>query len=67
MFTKRIDYPLGHAKNPLKDSEVEGKFFALVRPKLGGERAKNIVDLVWNLDGAKSVDELLKAMEMTHE
>ena len=67
MFTKRIDYPLGHAKNPLKDSEVEGKFFALVRPKLGGERAKNIVDLVWNLDGAKSVDELQKAMEMTHE
>src|SRR5712671_4525733 len=24
--TKRVDYPLGHAKNRLKDSEVEGKF-----------------------------------------
>src|SRR6266705_3152932 len=25
-LTKRVDYPLGNAKNPLKDSEVEGKF-----------------------------------------
>ena len=30
-LTKRVDYPIGHAKNPLKDSEVEEKFFALVR------------------------------------
>src|SRR5215468_11087749 len=28
-LTKRVDYPKGHAKNPLKDSEVEEKFFAL--------------------------------------
>src|SRR5216117_3145556 len=34
-LTKRVDYPLGHAKNPLKDSEVEGKFNSLVVPALG--------------------------------
>src|SRR6184192_1291545 len=51
-LTKRVDYPLGHAKNPLKDSEVEGKFRALVEPKLGSERAQKIVDLVWKLDEA---------------
>src|ERR1700736_601949 len=44
-LTKRVDYPLGHAKNPLKDSEVEVKFNALVRPRLDEERAKKIVDL----------------------
>src|SRR5437016_9850119 len=29
-LTRRVDYPLGNAKNPLKDSEVEEKFSALV-------------------------------------
>src|SRR5213596_3768718 len=43
-LTKRVDYPLGHAKNPLQDSEVEGKFFALVTPALGEKAAHGIVD-----------------------
>jgi 2-methylcitrate dehydratase len=63
-LTKRVDYPLGHAKNPLKDSEVEAKFFALVVPAIGERRAKNLVDLVWKLDEVTSVDELIKALEM---
>jgi 2-methylcitrate dehydratase len=66
-LTKRVDYPLGHARNPLKDSEVEGKFNALVVPALGENGAKKIIDLAWKLDEARSVDELLKAMEMMHE
>ena len=61
-LSKRVDYPLGHAKNPLKDSEVEGKFRALVEPKLGSERAQKIVDLVWKLDHAKNVDGLMLAL-----
>ena len=66
-LTKRVDYPLGHAKNRLKDSEVEGKFFALVSPALGEQRARGIVDLVWKLDEAKNVDELMKAVEMQEQ
>jgi 2-methylcitrate dehydratase len=64
-LTKRVDYPLGHAKNPLNDSQVEGKFFALVEPSIGQKRAGRIVDLVWKLDEAKNVDELMKAIEMS--
>src|SRR5205085_2471495 len=48
-LTKRVDYPLGHAKNPLKDSEVEGKFRALIEPALGRTAAKEIIDLAWRL------------------
>jgi 2-methylcitrate dehydratase PrpD len=66
-LTKRVDYPLGHAKNPLKDSEVEGKFKALVEPALGDARAKKIVDLVWKLDEAKNMDELMPAVKMTND
>jgi 2-methylcitrate dehydratase PrpD len=63
-LSKRVDYPMGHAKNPLKDTEVEGKFFALVEPELGEERAKKVIDLVWKLDEAMNVDDLMRAMEM---
>jgi 2-methylcitrate dehydratase PrpD len=63
-LTRRIDYPLGHAKNRLKDSEVEEKFRALVEPMLGSDRAREIIDVVWKLDEAKSVDELMKALVM---
>ncbi len=63
-LTRRVDYPLGHAKNRLKDSEVEKKFFALVSPTIGEERARGIVDLVWKLDEAKNVDGLIKAVDM---
>ena len=63
-LTKRVDYPLGHARNPLKDSEVEGKFTSLVAPALGESGAKKIVDLVWKLDEAKNVDELMGAVVM---
>src|SRR6266487_789256 len=63
-LTKRVDYPLGHAKNPLKDSEVEAKFFTLVNRRLGETRAKKIVDLVWRVDEAPTVDELMRACLM---
>ena len=63
-LTKRVDHPLGHARNPLKDTEVEGKFFTLVTPVLGEKRARAIVDLVWKLDEAKNVNGLMKAVEV---
>src|ERR1700719_3197497 len=65
-LTKRVDYPMGHAKNPLKDSQVEEKFSVLVEPILGRERARKIIDIVWKLDEAKNVDELMKATERPH-
>src|SRR5881227_2225508 len=60
-LTRRVDYPLGNAKNRLKDSQVEEKFHALVDPMLGGDRARKIIDIVWKLDAAKNVDELVAA------
>jgi len=63
-LTKRVDYPLGNAKNRLKDSGVEGKFLALVEPFIGESRAKKIIELVWKLDEAKNVDELMQALQV---
>jgi len=63
-LTKRVDYPLGHAKNRLKDEEVEGKFRSLVEPALGGARAHRIIELVWKLEEASNVDDLMRAVVM---
>src|SRR5205814_5708555 len=66
-LTRRVDYPLGNAKNRLKDSAVEGKFLALVERIIGESRAKKIIELVWKLDEAKNVDELMQALQMPDE
>ena len=66
-LTKRVDYPLGNAKNRLKDSAVEGKFLGLVERIIGESRAKKITELVWKLDEAKNVDALMQAMRMTND
>jgi len=66
-LTRRVDYPLGNAKNRLKDSAVEGKFLGLVEPVIGERRAKKIIELVWKLDEAKNVDGLVQTMKMTND
>jgi 2-methylcitrate dehydratase len=63
-LTKRVDYPLGHAKNPLKDSEVEAKFFALVVPSLGEQRARQLLAAAWKPEEAPNVNELMKLARM---
>src|SRR6184192_2941066 len=66
-LTRRVDYPLGNAKNRLKDSAVQGKFLGLVEPVIGERRAKKIIELVWKLDEAKNVDGLVQTMKMTND
>src|SRR6266404_3661962 len=63
-LTKRVDYPLGHAKNPLEDFEVEKKFLSLVVPTFTRDHAAKIIEHVWSLDEQKNVDELMRALEM---
>jgi 2-methylcitrate dehydratase len=63
-LTKRVDYPLGNAFNPVSDKQLEGKFNALVVPFLGEERAQKIVAAGWNLEEAKNPSELMKLAKM---
>jgi 2-methylcitrate dehydratase len=63
-LTKRVDYPLGNAKNRLKDSELEGKFYSLAAPKIGKNAADKVVELCWKVNEATNVSELMKSLEM---
>src|SRR3954470_17381150 len=63
-LTKRVDYPLGNAKNRLKDSELEGKFLNLAAPKIGKEAADRVLEHGWKFDQARDVSGLMKALEI---
>src|SRR5213082_2259458 len=63
-LTKRVDYPLGNAKNRLKDSELEGKFLSLAAPKIGKDAADRVLDLCWKFDQASDVSALMKSIEI---
>jgi 2-methylcitrate dehydratase PrpD len=63
-LSKRVDYPLGNAKNRLKDSELEGKATSLVAPALGETGVKKILAHAWKLEEAKGVTELMHLVEM---
>ena len=63
-LTKRVDYPLGNAKNRLKDGEVEAKFFNLAAPKIMKEGADRVVEQCWKLDETSDVSKLMGSLEI---
>lgn len=62
IVSKQIDYHKGHPKNPMSDVEVEEKFQRLTRKYLDKNRARRILDAVWNLERAKDIAKLVSSM-----
>src|SRR5437763_3330429 len=52
-LTKRVDYPLGNAKNRLPDKELEGKFLNLAAPKIGREQCDEVLEYCWKFEQMK--------------
>ena len=63
-LTKRVDYPLGNAKNPVSDVELERKFLHLVAPALGRDHSAKILQHAWSLDQQSGVHHLMKSLKM---
>jgi 2-methylcitrate dehydratase len=59
---REVRYPRGHAKNPMTDDQVMAKYRANVGGRWSDARAERVADLVWSLDAAGSVDELVATM-----
>ena len=64
VLTKRVDYPLGNALNPVSDEQLESKFNSLVVPELGETGARQLLDVAWKLEEAESPNELMKLAKM---
>ena len=63
-LSERVDYPRGHARNPLSDHEVEIKFCALTEPVLGRARTEAALRELWQLDHAGRVAQFLPLVEV---
>lgn len=47
--TEEVIYPSGHYRNPMDDRQLSEKFFRLVGPVLGRDRAEELHGLAWRL------------------
>lgn len=63
--SKQVEYHKGHPKNPMRDGEVEEKFQRLTRKYLGKNRARRILDAVWDLEKSKNISKVVEMMNLS--
>lgn len=59
-LVKEVEFPRGHARNPMTDAEVEQKFHTLVDKRLGKKQAEKILKKCWKLEKLEGARELMK-------
>jgi 2-methylcitrate dehydratase len=62
-LVKEVEFPRGHAENPMTDAEVEQKFRTLVEPRYGKDRAGRILAACWKLEQLKTAGELVQLLD----
>jgi 2-methylcitrate dehydratase len=63
-LAEQVDYPHGHAENPLTDSEVEAKFRQLSDRVIGGSRAEAALRWMWQIEEHATPRKLWRLMEL---
>jgi len=58
-LTREVEFPRGHAGNPMTDEEVVAKFRRSVEPTYGKDKTDRILDRCWDFDKITDVSELL--------
>lgn len=56
---KMIKYPLGHAKNPMGDEDVEKKFRSLAGRVMSEKHVGMILDEMWSIDTCDDISEVM--------
>jgi 2-methylcitrate dehydratase len=59
-FARTVEFPRGHARNPMTDAEVEAKFRTLAEPKYGKERCDKVLSACWRLEELTNPTELVQ-------
>ena len=62
-LVKLVEFPRGHAGNPMTDAEVEAKFRRAVEPKYGPAKATAILARCWDLENLTGVTELIRLFD----
>lgn len=61
-FSKEVEFPRGHAGNPMTDDEVEAKFRALVEPTYGRGTADAVLAKSRSFENVTNPSEVLKLL-----
>jgi 2-methylcitrate dehydratase len=59
---KEVEFPRGHARNPMTDAEVERKFRSQVEPRYGKSKADEVLSACWSLDELKNAGDLVRLL-----
>jgi 2-methylcitrate dehydratase len=62
-LVKEVEFPRGHAGNPMTDAEVEAKFRRAVEPRYGKAKANVILAHCWEFEKLTSVTELIRMFD----
>jgi 2-methylcitrate dehydratase len=62
-LVKEVEFPRGHALNPMTDAEVEHKFRTMVTPRYGSERVNTILAGLWAMDQVGHASSLLELFD----
>ena len=60
-LTRSANYPKGHSRNPLTDSELEWKFLSLTSGILSRSRQQTLLERLWRFDELENLDPLFEA------
>ena len=63
VLAKEVEFPRGHAGNPMTDAEVEAKFRRAVEPKYGKAKADAILARCWEFEKFTSVTDLIRMFD----
>jgi 2-methylcitrate dehydratase len=61
-LVKEVEFPRGHARNPMTDAEVEAKFRRMAEPRFGKPRCEAIVKACMELEKLKSAGDLVSLL-----
>lgn len=61
-YTMQVDYPRGHARNPMTDEEVIAKFKSMATKHMSETQMNEIVTTVFNLDKLDNIAKLNQLM-----
>ncbi|MCK4964888.1 MAG: MmgE/PrpD family protein, partial [Dehalococcoidia bacterium] len=61
-YSLRVDYPRGHAHNPMTDEEVVDKFTSMASRYMSDECVKQVIDTVFELEKLGDIGKLNRLM-----
>ncbi|MCS7160970.1 MAG: MmgE/PrpD family protein [Gemmatales bacterium] len=66
-LTAEVEFPRGHARNPVSDAELEQKFRCLVSPIFGAQRTESLLSGLWQLEEITHTQSLMEMFVLNRE